>query len=579
MNWSILPNVRTGSPNEDLTFFATIVNGTDVEMDCQPRFGGFFTLTGGARGQARFFTYDNGVVGDTANGLVAISANGRQDYVVVLDVDRAYTGNVVVPLACTNPDEVLVDLQRIPDVNDFNVFVEAGDPPDIVMVSDTISRDGVARVGETGPRAALMTVAAVNIGGDAANMIIFPNIAGFSTLNDGLQPTICETDLAGICTGPEARFLRIANWNTNDVRTFAVRARVAPPLGVPFYPDRLRLQAVASPEVQPITDWYDITPGEFAVQAQGNAGVAMDVERQPLFQTGPTPVQQCVYDRTGDVGRGFSRENGIIIFDERINPEGNLSGLGYLRQSSNQFDSRFEDIIPFGLLLPDGNSGDTQMTIFGMGTGTPQVDDTTASVNVQTRSDGSVEIVWNAQVLPSEGLDSPQANDVERAGRARCAGAPAQLRQSVLFTNEQLAEIYDIDPSINGLELEEEIRLRQGTSEAEMGELTRLYADPAENVANAIMGALVIFSGGRPGVPPPGELESGQAIADGEAIGILVPSRYSDPQSGTALIDCASLMLTGVHENEATASTENASIAILTRSGVTFENTERDCVR
>ncbi|WP_394692625.1 hypothetical protein [Hyphobacterium sp.] len=579
VNWSILPNVRTGAPNEDLTFFATIVNGSDVEMDCQPRFGGNFTRPGGVSGQARFFTYDGTNVGASFNQVVTIAPGGRQDYVVSLSVNRAYTGNIVTPVGCTNPDEILIDLPRIPDVNDFNVFVEAGNPPDIVMVSDTISRDGVSRVGETGPRAALMTVAAVNIGGDATDLIVFPNITGFSTLNDGLQPTICETDLAGICTGPEGRFVRITNWNTDDVRTFAVRARVAPPISVPFYPDRLRLQAVASPEVEPIADWYEIRPAEFIAQAQGNTGVAIDVERQPQYQTGPAPVQQCVYDRTGDVGRGFSREDGIIIFDERINPEGNLSGLGYLRQSSNQFDSRFEDIIPIEILLPDENSGDTQLTIFGMGAGAPQASDTTANVNVQTRSDGSVEIVWNAQVLPTEGLDGPQANDVERARRARCTGAPYQNRQSVLFTNEQLAEIYGIDPSIRGLSLVEEIELRQGTSEAEMGELTKLHADPAENVANAIMGALVIFSGGRPGVTPPGGLDGGQIIEDGEAIGILVPSRYSDPQGGTALIDCATMMLTGVQENEETASAENASIVRLTRSGVTFENAERDCVR
>lgn len=576
VNWSILPNVRTGAPNEDLTFFATIVNGTDVEMDCQPRFGGFFTRPGGVSGQARFFTYDGGTVGASFNQVITIAPGGRQDYVVALSVNRAYTGDITVPVGCTNPDDILIDLQRIPDVNDFHVFVEAGDPPDIVMVSDTISRDGVARVGETGPRAALMTVAAVNIGGAASDMVVFPNITGFSTLNDGLQPTICETDLSGICTGPEARFVQIANWPANEVRTFAVRARVSPALGVPFYPDRLRLQAVASPEVQQISDWYDITPAAFVAQAQGNTGVAMDVERQPQYQTGPTPVQQCVYDRTGDVGRGYSRENGIIIFDERINPGGNLSGLGYLRQSSNQFESRFEDLLPFQLLLPDGNSGDTQLTIFGMGTGTPQVSDTTANVNVQTRSDGSVEILWNAQVLPSDGLDGPQANDVERAGRARCAGAPAQSRQPAPFSTEALAQSYGIDPSVNGAELLNEIEWRNGI--AESGELTRLYGDPAENVANAIMGALVIFSGGRPGETPQ-SVESGQVIENEDAIGILVPSRYTSDQPGPVLINCATMMLIGVLENEETASSANASITRLTRSGVTFENAERDCVR
>ncbi|MEE2566211.1 hypothetical protein [Hyphobacterium marinum] len=561
VNWSILPNVRTGAPNEDLTFFATIANGSDVEMTCQPRFGGLFVRPGGVSGQARFYTFDGTDTGASFNQPVAIPAGADQDFVVSLSTNRAYAGEIIIPLFCTDPDNVPLDLPRIPLVNDFNVMIAPGNPPDIIMITDTLSQDGVARVGETGPHAALMTVAAVNIGEDATNVRILPGLSGFSTLNDGIAPTICETDADGVCNAVEARFAQIALWRENEIRTFAVRARVPVELGVPFYPDELRMDVGATDDE---VDFY--TP---LITLFGRSGVAMDVERQT--GTGPTPVQQCNYDQVADAGGSFSREDGIIVFDERINPDGNLSGLGYFRQSQNQFDSRFEDLTPFRLALPDGNSGDTQMTVFGMGPGSAQTDDDVANVNVQTRADGSLVISWNA----NPGF----SNDFEVKGRLRCAGAPAQPRQPRLFTPEALAEIYDIDPSINGLELEEEIAWREGTSEAEMGELTKLYGDPATNVADAIMGALIIFSGGRPGGPSPGNPDSSQAIADGDAIGILVPSRYSDPESGASVIDCATLMLTGVQENEQTASTRNASVSILTRSGVAFDDAEGQCVR
>jgi len=568
VNWSILPNVRTGAPNEDLTFFATIVNGSDVEMDCQPRFGGNFTRPGGVSGQARFFTYDGTNVGASFNQVITIAPGGRQDYVVSLSVNRAYSGNIVIPLACTNPDEILIDLPRIPLANDFNVTIQSGNPPDIIMVSDTLSRDGVARVGDTGPRAALMTVAAVNIGGDATDHVIFPQVSGFTALHDGFQPTICEIDAGGICTGPEAGFIEVTDWTTNEVRTFAVRMRVPAELGVPFYPDSLRLRAAVANTNDAILDGI-IDPERDIGLFFGETSVAPDVERHANAPAGTTPVQQCLYDQTGDIGQSFGRTEGmIVVTDNSFSNVEPGTGLGYFRQSDNQFDSRFRDLTPIGFSLPESGTGPADITVFGMGAGSVQSQDRTANAQITTAPDGSLRITWNA----NPGF----SNDFEVAGRVRCAGAPALPRQPQPITTESLAESYGLDPSLGGAELLEEISWRNGT--AESGELTRLYGDPANNVADAIMGAFVIFSGGRPGVPPQ-SVDGSQVIEDGEAIGILVPSRFTNPQSGSAQIECGTLMLTGVQENEETASVSNASISIMTLTGVEFEDVQRDCVR
>lgn len=422
INWSVLPNARTGAPNEDLTFLATIVNGRDVTMTCQPRFGGFFTLSGGASGQARFFTYDNGVVGDTANGIVAIPANGRQDYVVVLSVNRAYRGNVIVNIQCTDPNNLPTNLRRIAQVNDFQVVIESGNPPDIIMIGSTLSNDGVARIEETGPRAALMTIAAVNIGGTATDFIVIPDATGYSTLHNGYQPTICETDASGICLGPEEAFVRIASWPTNEVRLFAVRMRVPPQLGVPFYPDYLRLRVRAGPEAAatgldgPANQWGDLGRLLDVMFGGYGNGVTARPDRDPRDNFLRFPVQQCATQPNGDTGDDWRRSGGILAITP-ADTGGTMAAVGYLEFSDISADVTASHIIPVSVEAP-ANGGSGTVTLHGSGSGTPVPNDVTYPIEAAPPgTTGNLIFTWEPQ--PGGFLDFRQA------GSARCAPAPA----------------------------------------------------------------------------------------------------------------------------------------------------------
>lgn len=457
VNWSILPNARTGAPNEELTFLATISNARDVTMTCQPRFGGFFTRPGGVSGRAQFFTYDGTTLGDTANGFVDIPANSSQNYVVVLTVDRAYRGNVLIPIRCTDPDGNINDLRRIPLVNDFQVVIEAGNPPDIVMIGDTLSNDGVARVGSTGPRAALMTMAAVNIGGPAANFIVVPEVTGFSTLQAGYRPTICETDAAGQCLAAEDTFVRIADWPTDEVRLFAVRLRVPPQLGVPSYPDHLRLRVRAGPESDttagldrpaardPLLQLVDAMFGGGSVSLNAELGDDPPLDPLDVFVFERRPVQQCLTQPDGDVGGDWARSGGILAITPTDVPDGNFTADGFLEFSDLQFGQDIVRTIPVNLVAPAAGGAGT-ITLFGGGAGSPVQTDTQYTVTVGAPlGDGGLVIVWDAQ--PGGLLD------FRVGGRARCAPAPenaAVADQSAERIADAFAGTMSVAPQVAG---------------------------------------------------------------------------------------------------------------------------------
>jgi len=422
VNWSILPNARTGTPNEELTFLATISNSRNVTMTCQPRFGGFFTRPGGVSGRAQFFTYDGTTLGDTANAFVDIPAQSSQNFVVVLTVDRAYRGNVLIPVRCTDPDNTVFDLRRIPLVNDFQVVIEAGNPPDIVMIGDTLSNDGVARIGTTGPRAALMTMAAVNIGGPAANFIVVPEVTDFSRLQAGYRPTICETDGTGQCLGSEDTFVRIAEWPTDEIRLFAVRLRVPPQNGVPFYPDLLRLRVRAAPE--PDTTGLD-RPADFAgdwnqlLDAMfGGYSSGVDARAQAPFDNISAPVQQCATQVNGDTGGDFARSGGILLITPSQDSGGPVEMDGFLEFADGQFTGGDIDFFrPLQFDFPS-DSGAGTAEIAGGGSGSVQEVDRSFPVTlIGQNGDRGIRIHWEAQ---GGGLV-----DIAQAGSARCAGAPA----------------------------------------------------------------------------------------------------------------------------------------------------------
>ena len=399
---SVLPAGRSAAPNEDVTFLATIVNSSDLAMTCQPRFGGFFTLDGGARGQGRFFTFDGTDVGNVANGQVTIPAGGRQDYLVVIDVDRETSGGISVPIRCTDENNLITDIPRLPLVNDFRVRIASGNQPDIIMIGDTQSADGVARAGETGPRTLLMTVAAINIGDAGSDLVVTPDLTGFSMLNRNLPPQICEIDAQGTCLSAEGNTVSIANWASNEVRLFAVRVRMAEQFGIPFYPDLLRLRVGVD------------AAGVAASDATFSTSVATDGHAR---QGGNflAPIQQCATQPDGDVGYAFAREGGVITLDQSVAGDGSFSADGYLHISQFQFERRLSDYLAI-VLEGALSGGSSTLTALGTGEAGMQQTDLPVDVSVSNNTAGGLRLSWSG--------GAPVTHDLGRAGRTRCVPVP-----------------------------------------------------------------------------------------------------------------------------------------------------------
>lgn len=401
---SVLPAGRSAAPNEDVTFLATIVNSSELAMTCQPRFGGFVPLSGGAVAQARFFTLDGTDVGGTANGSVNIPAGGRQDYVVVISVNRETSGGISVPVRCTDENDLISDIPRLPLVNEFRVRIAPGNQADVIMIGDTLSRDGVARAGETGPRTLLMTVAAVNIGEAGTNLVVTPDLTGFSLLNQNLPPQICEIDAQGACLSAEGNSVSVGNWANNEIRLFAVRVRMPEQVGIPFYPDLLRLRVGVD------------AAGVAAADATFSTSVATDGHARQ-GESFLAPVQQCATQPAGDVGYGFARQGGVISLRQPVSPDGRFEADGYLHISQLQLESRLSDYLAIaleGALTEDGG------TLTALGTGEAGIQQTDLPVEVTIANDtaGALRISWPG--------GAPVTHDLSQAGRTRCVPVPPE---------------------------------------------------------------------------------------------------------------------------------------------------------
>jgi len=374
-------------------------------MTCQPRFGGFFTLDGGASGQARFFTFDGTSVGDTANGQVAIPAGGRQDYVVVISVNRETSGGIDVPVRCTDENGLITDIPRLPLVNEFRVRIATGGQPDIIMIGDTLTGDGVTRAGDTGPRTLLMTVAAVNIGDTASDLNIAPELTGFSLLNRNLPPQICEIDAQGACISDQGASVSIDSWATNEVRLFAVRVRMAEQFGIPFYPDLLRLRVgVDAADIATDEATFSTSVATDGHARQGDGFIA--------------PVLQCATQPSGDVGYGFARQGGVITLNQSVAEDSSFVADGYLHISQFQLESRLSDYLA---ILLEGSLSAESGTLTALGTGDAGIQQTDLSVDVTIRNDtaGGLRIAWSGGAAVS--------HDLSQAGRTRCVPVPRQV--------------------------------------------------------------------------------------------------------------------------------------------------------
>ncbi|MEE2526099.1 hypothetical protein V0U79_06950 [Hyphobacterium sp. HN65] len=409
---SVLPSARAGGLNEPITFLATIANGDDIDYDCQVLYGGFFP--GAQGGRALYYPWDETNITGPANGVVSIPAGGHQDYIVEITVPNAYFGPLYSAIQCDGPGGERLNIPRLTNVNDFSVNISNSNQPDIITIGATPSGDGVARILEGGPRIALMTLAAINIGDTTNGIIAEPRISNFDILNDNYNITVCEIDASAICIGEEARRLTLDSWENGEVRLFAVRVPVPAELGIPFFPDILRLgldfvpagaAALKQPGIEaPQAEW-EVRVGGFynALVAHGSGGDT------------PDPVQECHVNPGGDVGDILSRNRGVFISSLPDNGNGIL--YGGIMLADDQADERDRDFVPlFGIVDPSSSS--VAMTAHGTGTGNTQVTD--AIINMTLTGfgtlNGGIQLTWEGE--------TGQSNDFGSSGQIRCAPAP-----------------------------------------------------------------------------------------------------------------------------------------------------------
>lgn len=290
---SFLPSGRAGVPDAPITIFGTVVNSSDEDMDCAPQTIFMGELPEGVTGLFRMSAMDGGAVVGGPNQTVTVPDGGSQDYLVEITVDADFYGRASAPrIRCVGATEV-GNTYRYPLVNDILLDVSSSAQPDIIMIGDTLSRDDVARVGTSGPRGALLSVAAVNIGDPGADLEVFPAIAGFPALNRATEIMICEIDAAGACMAPEGESVTVAAWPTNEIRFFAIRARFPREVGAPFYPDLIRLFAAVRetsadgghPKIAGLSapqGRFDIEIGEVAATSGG-----IQIGRIPLHRDDP----------------------------------------------------------------------------------------------------------------------------------------------------------------------------------------------------------------------------------------------------------------------------------------------------
>ncbi|MBI1233949.1 MAG: hypothetical protein GC208_05545 [Alphaproteobacteria bacterium] len=563
---AILPNARSAAPNEPVTFFATMVNSSETDFQCAPRFGGFFAgLPGGASGRAQFFEVENGTIVGSSNAPTTVPAGGSTDFVVEITIDRAYSGSLTSIVQCTAPGQT-ANIPRIPIVNDFQVVIATGNQPDIITIGDTLTNDGVARVGETGPRAALMTVAAVNIGDAGADLVVVPEIAGFSALNDGYRPTVCETDAAGTCLAPESFFVRVPDWAANETRFFAVRARVPASTGIPNYPADLRLTARIAQEPPGMQgrDSGDYAPGlnQLLDAMFGGHSSAVEARPQPAaIETPPDdflgPVQQCSTRLDSDSSAEWARAGGIILVES--DPDSDQNRIrGFYRSGVNRFSPDYVDQ-PVATTIPRlGMPQVANLDILG-GPTTSQASDAETSVTIDAVDGGGLVIRWtgNANV----------ENEFGQPGRIRCAPVPAQPDQDNDGTGTNSLDGRYVNEAFQAADFEAEIAERRiyGRADRELFEYD-LDRRPADNVALAFQEFWLALSLGA------GSDRAG--VADtGSVRGFIIPVRTSQTPDGPQT-DCFVFMADGTPLTPEQGPETDAGVYTFVRDGVTVDDIE-----
>ena len=565
---SVLPSGRAGVPNEAVTFLATIANSGEVDLDCQPRFGGFLSgLPNGVSGQARFFEMDAGVIVGTANAPTEVPAGGSTDFLVEITLSGEYTGALTPIVQCTDGETITANVDRLPILNDFQVDIANGAQPDIIMIGDTLSNDGVARIGSTGPRAALMTVAAVNIGDAGTNVILAPDVTGFSSLHNAYQPTICETDGTGACLAAESETVTIANWAQDEVRLFAVRMRVPAALGVPFYPDILRLRVFAGE--RPVSAPGEDRPAVHFETINQIMGTSVAPTAEPregrMAIAGQTLTYQCAIRVDADSSAEWAREGGLIAVGPGDNGTGDVDysggGRGYIWIGYDRFTPDFRRAPVAMDFDPGEGSGAGRLHVWGQGDVDVQDEDGSIDITVTQRANGALIIRWTGDPLAFE-------NDWSRPGRTRCAPAPAQENEP------DFDAVFDASNGDWEASTERTWRIEERVItpddgeawEAEMADRSNFVAEMfhlffmREKTNEAPGGASGVASGG---------VRRDGPFSDETPQGVFFPMLFDE----TGAARCGAFVTEGYPENAGSAAADtDAEVLIITRTGETIED-------
>lgn len=426
---SVLPAARSGGVNEDITFFSTLVSTSSRTLTCSPMFNLAGGTPPGVTANAEVFALDSGgAITGFANGFFTIDPEGRRDLLVVLNVDGAMRGPLDLDFRCQTDEGDFLFPDKHPGVNDFHVTITDTPGPDIVMIGDTISQDGVARVGDTGPRAALMTVAAVNIGASASDLTVRPFVTGYSML-DRMPALVCELSAESQCLTARAPQVDIASWPNGEVRFFAAFYEVPPHMGLPFWPDILRVAVGIGPQ-------EGLAEGALAVSGNApfNSGLFLSVTTsavtaQPLQTSLMNPVDllratapeltdgpyQCVSRGADDPAALRTLYGGVVVVNTpRDRPDiPGLPNVGYLRAQDINNDPYAQPIS----LAPraEGGSG-YGLTLLGMGLEQQQARDAEIDAQVEFVFESGMRINWDGNpALP---------NSFFLDGSARCVQVP-----------------------------------------------------------------------------------------------------------------------------------------------------------
>lgn len=251
---SVLPSARSTTVGQPATAFASIINSGDAEAtNCRlellnPAVGNTInTALIDATFGYQTTTPANALSG-TPNTPVNIPAGNTQNFIFSLTPTAAFTETAaVIDFVCDNGVRAVYR----PGLTTFNLSSDAN-APDILAIGSTLSNDGIAIV--TTPTGRIpFALSAVNIGsGNPAPDGPDPATAGNNEATITVRPEaanlilpmtfdICEANASSVCIGPRAATVTA---NIGDSPSFFVVRAFAGGVGVPFFPDVVRVNIV-----------------------------------------------------------------------------------------------------------------------------------------------------------------------------------------------------------------------------------------------------------------------------------------------------------------------------------------------